>query len=164
VIFDPDEGILGTFQEVQGIRASDCTLQGTIVITLRKSMVIKGKRETRFRLTQAFITLLPQLSIIWGLVSDPGIVAFSLRSVERAKSCAKEEDIVLEEWVRCGSMKKRLYMRPHHVVIPTRHSPFGLIDNSTERPISKLGVTMIGPINKIISRQNHNIIWFKSHV
>jgi len=82
-------------------------------------MVIKRKRETRVRLTQAFITLLPQLSMICGSVSDPGMVASSLRRVERAKSRAKEEDIVLAGWVRCGLMKKRLYMRPHHVAIPT---------------------------------------------
>jgi len=45
------------------------------------------------------MTFLPQLSITCGLVSDPGMVASSLRRVERAKSHAKEEDIVLEGWM-----------------------------------------------------------------
>jgi len=71
------------------------------------------------QLTQAFTKFFPQLSIACDLVLEPRRFASNLKRALRVKSRAKED--IVKGIVGSGdgrSMKKILYMRPHHVVIP----------------------------------------------
>ena len=118
------------------------------------------------QLTQAFTKSFPQLSITCDSVLGPRMLTLNLNRALRAKSQAKED--MVKGIVDSGDgklMKKDYTWGCIMLRFPQSWpSPIGSIDNSTECPISKLGVATIRPINKIISRQNCKIIQFKSCV